>query len=182
MPQNVGLQDLFVMGMTSPFLDSDDQEELWTKFELPYRPEVMINFGANLLMSIANKEPVARSLKRYKFIVSIDLFDTETLELRRHRAAGLRLPAVARFALELSVHLQPAGRAWASGAGRSASRCCRPRASSAASQDVLLELADRVGFRADMNAAFNASLNLRRRVSADTATALQLGGDLRSPS
>ena len=47
---------------------------MWKQFELPYRPEVMINFGTNMLMSIANREAVARSLAKYKFIVAIDLF------------------------------------------------------------------------------------------------------------
>ena len=78
LPTNLGLQDLFVIGMTSPFLDSTDREEMWEKFDLPYRPEVMINFGANLVMSIANKDAVAESLSKYKFIVSFDLFLTET--------------------------------------------------------------------------------------------------------
>ena len=32
MPKKMGLQDLFVLGMTSPFLDSVDQEEFWQKF------------------------------------------------------------------------------------------------------------------------------------------------------
>jgi molybdopterin-containing oxidoreductase family molybdopterin binding subunit len=64
--------------MISPFLDSDDREEMWNRFELPYRPEVMLNFGTNLMMAIANRETMARSLAKYKFMVSIDLFETET--------------------------------------------------------------------------------------------------------
>src|SRR3989304_6260610 len=78
LPPNLGLQDLFVLGMTSPFLDSTDREEMWERFDLPYRPEVMVNFGANLVMSIANKEAVAASLAKYKFMVSFDLFLPET--------------------------------------------------------------------------------------------------------
>ena len=78
MPKNLGLQDLFVMGQSSPYLSSIDQEALWQKFEIPYRPEVLMNFGANLMMSIGNSETVAKSLERYKFIFSFDLFLTET--------------------------------------------------------------------------------------------------------
>ena len=40
LPTNLGLQDLFVLGMTSPFLDSTDREEMWQRFDLPYRPEL----------------------------------------------------------------------------------------------------------------------------------------------
>jgi len=47
--------------MTSPFLDSSDSEAMWDKLGITYRPEVMINFGANLVMSIANKDAVAAS-------------------------------------------------------------------------------------------------------------------------
>ena len=48
---------------------------MWQNFDLPYRPEMMINFGTNLMMSIGNKETVGEtSLAKYKFIVSIDLF------------------------------------------------------------------------------------------------------------
>jgi len=72
LPKRVGLQDLFVFGMISPFHDSDDQEEMWERFDLPYRPEVMINFGANSVMSVANRDTVARALARYKFIISFD--------------------------------------------------------------------------------------------------------------
>src|SRR3990172_5479671 len=67
MPQRIGLQDLFVVGQSSPFLESDDQDELWDQFELPYRPEVLLNVGANMLMSIANRESVARAVEKYKF-------------------------------------------------------------------------------------------------------------------
>ena len=34
LPTNLGLQDLFVLGMTSPFLNSTDREEMWQRFDL----------------------------------------------------------------------------------------------------------------------------------------------------
>ena len=146
---------------------------------LPYRPEVLINFGSNLLMSIANSEAVAQSLAKYKFIVSIDLFVTETSRLRRHRAARLQLPAVARFALQLPVHLQPSGRhgrmvladppAGAAARGRAARRsptCCSSSPTASASAPTC-------------NAAYNASLDLEAPIPARRRPALQLRGDLR---
>src|SRR3972149_11446392 len=81
LPQQAGLRDMFPMSMINVFLNSADQDEVWAKLELPYRPEVMINFGTNQLMSIGNREPVAESLKKYKFIVSIDVLMTATSEL-----------------------------------------------------------------------------------------------------
>ena len=92
MPDKTGLQDLFPMGMCSPFLESDDQEDFWQKLELPYRTEVLINWGANLLLAIANSETVARALAKYKFMVSFDLFLTETAAL-----AHVVLPVCSSF-------------------------------------------------------------------------------------
>jgi hypothetical protein len=131
MPQNMGLQDLFTLGMISPFLDSDDQEEMWSRFELPYRPEVMLNFGTNLMMAIANRETVARSLAKYKFMVSIDLFETETT-----RFADIALPDCGYLQSFNSRSISRSSSAsrpeWANGAGRLASRCSRLKGSSAA--------------------------------------------------
>ena len=159
MPQNAGLQDLFTMGMTSPFLDSDDQEELWTKFELPYRPEAMLNFGANLLMSIANKDSVARSLAKFKFMVSIDIFETET-----SRFADIVLPDCSYLQTLDSRSNFPFIFSLPGGMGEWCwpirQPVLPPEGEQRRFQDVLLDLADRIGFRADMNAAFNASLNL----------------------
>ncbi len=160
LPQMAGLQDLFVMGMTSPFLSSSDQEAMWSKFELPYRPEVMVNFGANLLLSIANREAVAKSLERFKFIVSIDLFLTETSNF-----ADIVLPdcsylqtldSRSNFPFIFSL---PAGMGdWCWPIRQPV---LPPEGEQRRFQEVLLELADRIGIRADINAAYNAAMDLQ---------------------
>jgi anaerobic selenocysteine-containing dehydrogenase len=159
MPKQIGLQDLFVLGMTSPFLDSDDQEEFWDKFELGYRPEVMLNFGANLLMSIANRESVARSLAKYKFMVSIDLFLTETTAF-----ADIVLPDCSYLQTADSRSNFPFIFSLPAGMGEWCwpirQPVLEPEGQQRRFQDVLLEIADRVGFRADLNAAYNAAMNL----------------------
>lgn len=159
MPRNLGLQDLFVMGMTSPFLDSDDQEELWEKFELDYRPEMMLNFGSNLLMSIANREAVARSLAKYAFMVSIDLYETET-----SRFADIVLPDCSYLQTIDSRSNFPFIFSGPPGMGEWCwpirQPVVPPEGEQRRFQDVLLELADRAGFRADLNAAYNASMKL----------------------
>ncbi|OGA36994.1 MAG: molybdenum enzyme, large subunit,related to phenylacetyl-CoA: acceptor oxidoreductase [Betaproteobacteria bacterium RIFCSPLOWO2_12_FULL_62_13b] len=160
MPQRIGLQDLFVVGQSSPFLESDDQDELWDRFELPYRPEVLLNVGANMLMSIANRESVARAVAKYKFIVSIDLFETETT-----RFADIALPDLG-YLQQLSSRTSwpfffcsmPGGLGDWSWTIRQP--VLPPEGEQRAFQDVLLELADRIGMRADLNAAFNAVIDL----------------------
>ena len=158
-PTNLGLQDLFVMGMTSPFLDSTDREKLWDQFELPYRPEVLFNCGANLLMSIANKDVVAESLKKYKFFVSFDLLMTETSEF-----ADIVLPDCDYLQSQDSRSNFPFIFSLPAGMGEWCWPIRQPVVEAYGEQrraaDVLLELADRVGFRGDLNAAYNASYNL----------------------
>ena len=170
MPKNLGLQDLFVMGMTSPFLNSIDQEELWQKFEVPYRPEVLINFGANLMMSIGTSEVVAKSLERYKFIASFDLFLTETSQF-----ADIVLPDASYLQSTDSRSNFPFIFSLPGGMGE----WCWPIRQEVVPLDgeqrrfseVLLDLADRVGMRADLNAAYNASMNLQTpyRLEGDNA-------------
>jgi molybdopterin-containing oxidoreductase family molybdopterin binding subunit len=159
-PRQMGLQELFPMGMTSPFLDSDDREELWTKFELPYRPEMLINFGANLLMSIANKDTMAASLATYKFIVSFDLFKTETsdfVDILLPDCSYLQtLDARSNYPTILS---HPAGMGDWSWPIRQP--VLPPDGEQRRFADVLLELAERVGFLPDMLAAFNAICRLK---------------------
>ena len=160
LPTNLGLQDLFVLGMTSPFLDSTDREEMWERFDLPYRPEVMVNFGANLVMSIANKEAVAASLAKYKFMVSFDLFLTETSNF-----ADIVLPDCGYLQSLDSRSNFPFIFSLPAGMGEWCWPIRQPVLPPDGEQrhcaDVLLEIADRAGFRADLNAAYNASLNIQ---------------------
>ena len=167
-PQNLGLRDLFVMARTSPFLTSSDQEELWQRFELPYRPEVLFNFGANFLMSIGNKDTVAAALARYRFVVSIELFLNETSDF-----ADIVLPdcdylqsfdSRSNFPF---IFNHPAGMGeWCWPIRQPV---LEPEDEQRRHADVLLEIAERAGFRPDMNAALNAALNLEPpyRLSTD---------------
>ena len=161
MPERIGLQDLFPMGMCSPFLESDDREEFWQKFELPYRSEVLINWGSNLLLAIANSESVARALSNLKFMVSFDLFLTETSDF-----ADIVLPDLgylqqldSRTSFPFFFCSMPGGMGDWSWTIRQP--VLPPEGKQRAFQDVLMDLADRLGFRADYNAAFNATLNLK---------------------
>jgi molybdopterin-containing oxidoreductase family molybdopterin binding subunit len=76
-PDSMGFSELFPLAMLSAFMVSSDQERWWKAFELPYRPKMLFNYGANSVMSVGNKEAVAESLKRYEFIVSFDIFLNE---------------------------------------------------------------------------------------------------------
>jgi molybdopterin-containing oxidoreductase family molybdopterin binding subunit len=146
--------------MSSPFLGSDDQEEIWRKFDLPYRIEVMLNWGPNSLMSVANREAAARAIGKYQFIVSMDLFETETT-----RFADIVLPDVgylqqldSRTSFPFFFCSMPGGRGNWSWTIRQP--VLPPQGEQRPFQDVLFELADRLGLRGDLNATLNADLNL----------------------
>ncbi len=160
MPTQVGLQDLFPLSMNSPFQASSDQQEMWSKFDLPYRPEVLLNFGTNIMMSIGSRDAVAESLKSYKFIASIDLFVTETTHF-----ADIVLPDCSYLQTLDSRSNWPFIFSHPAGPGEWCwpirQPVLPPDGQQRRFQDVLLELADRVGIRADLNAAFNASMNLQ---------------------
>ncbi|MCC6474225.1 MAG: molybdopterin-dependent oxidoreductase [Burkholderiales bacterium] len=159
LPQNMGLQDLFPLSVNSPFMDSLDREQMWQRLELPYRPEVLINLGANPLLAVANRDAVAKALAAYPFMVSIDVYETETsafadivlpdcnylqsLDSRPNFPFIFSLPGgLGEWCWPLRQPIVP------------------PCGEQRAFADVLLELADRAGFRAELNAAFNAALKL----------------------
>ncbi len=77
-PKSMGLVEAFPMAHLSAFLVSEDREKWWEKFKLPYRPKVLLNAGANTIMSVANKEVHAEILKKFEFIISFDIFLNET--------------------------------------------------------------------------------------------------------
>ena len=160
LPQKLHLQDLFPHALSSPFQGSSDQADLWQKLELPYRPEMLMNFGANQIMSVGNKDAVAASLKRYDFIVSFDLFLTETSEF-----ADIVLPDAGYLEVMDSrsnfpfIFSHPAGEGdWCWPVRQPA---VEPEAERRRMADVLIELADRLGLRAELNAGFNTQLDLQ---------------------
>ena len=158
-PQRMGLEDLFPLSFRSPIQTSTDQEEIWEQMELPYRPEMIINLGANQIMSVGNKDAAEAALKKYKFIVCFDVFLNETSQF-----ADIILPDCGYLETHDSrsnfpfIFSHPAGQGtWSWPIRQPAIEPIGERRELA---DVLIELADRVGFVADLNAALNAVLEL----------------------
>ncbi|MBI2215689.1 MAG: molybdopterin-dependent oxidoreductase [Candidatus Rokubacteria bacterium] len=158
-PVQMSLSGLFPLGMFGTTMASKDQEDLWSRFNLPYRPEVMINYGANSLLSVGNSDTVAETLARIPFIVSFDLTLTEFSEL-----ADIVLPDVSYLeALDSRPNVpfifnHPAGLgewSWPIKQPVVAPSGQRRQAS-----DVLLELVDRLGIREEFNAIANTHLKL----------------------
>jgi molybdopterin-containing oxidoreductase family molybdopterin binding subunit len=158
-PDTMSLNGLFPLGMFGPTMASSDQEALWSRFGLPYRPEMMLNYGANSLMSVGNSETVAETLKRIPFIVSLDVVLTEFSEF-----ADIVLPDASYLeSLDSRPNVpfifnHPAGLGvWSWPIKQPV---VPPAALRRPAAEVLLELADRVGIREELNAATNALLRL----------------------
>ena len=160
LPKKLNLQSLFPMGMGSVFQSSFDQEEMWSKMDMPYRPEMMINLGANQIMSVGNKDATAEALKKYKFIASFDIFLTETSEF-----SDIVLPDCGYLETfdsrphYLFIFALPAGMGDWSWAIRQP--VVEPEGERRSFANVLLELGDRIGILPDINTAYNAFLDLK---------------------
>ena len=74
------LHDIFVLMLHSPFVASGDQEEIWQKIGWDGKIEMLIAWGANTIMSVANREVVAETIKRIPFVVVSELYSTELAE------------------------------------------------------------------------------------------------------
>ena len=158
-PERMGMQELFPLSMASVFQTSSDNEEVWSKFDYEYRPEMILNVGANMLMSIGNKDTVAEAVKKYKFIVSCDIYLTESSDF-----ADIVLPD-ADYLESLDsrsnfpfVFSHPAGMGdWCWPIRQP---IVEPAGERRTHAEVLSELAERCGFIADYNLSVNAHLEL----------------------
>lgn len=79
-PADADLLEAFPLCSMSSIWASTDQEEIWNKFRVPYRIEIMLNYGANSVISIPNPKGYAEFLKKIPFIVSWDVVPNEFAE------------------------------------------------------------------------------------------------------
>lgn len=83
MPENrhiLDLTDIFPLAVSTFVFQSSDQEELWQKTGCPHRIEMIISYGLNSIMSVANRDAAAQALKKIPFIVVHELFNNELTE------------------------------------------------------------------------------------------------------
>jgi len=77
-PERLDLQDMFYVPTYTTIMMWDNNEELWEKFKIPYRPDVMVNFACNQIMSVGNPHTVLENfLKKFRFIISFNVYLSE---------------------------------------------------------------------------------------------------------
>jgi molybdopterin-containing oxidoreductase family molybdopterin binding subunit len=78
--QDPSLQNIFTLAPFTFVFGSGDQEELWKKVAPDHAFDVMISYGCNTPMSVANPAVTAETLKKIPFVVVFELFNTELTE------------------------------------------------------------------------------------------------------
>ncbi len=75
------MSDVWPLAQGTATICCGDREEIWNAFDVGYRPEVMINLGANPVLTVGNPETAVEAFKDIPFMVSFDLFISEFSEL-----------------------------------------------------------------------------------------------------
>lgn len=159
-PKSYTLKELFPWAMLSPFLGSSDQEVWWERFNIDMRPEVMINFGANAVMSVGNKDVVAEALKKIPFIISFDIFLNEMTDF-----ADIVLPDFCYLERYSATPNYPFIFNHPAGMGEWGWAIRQPVVQAVGQRrdfvQILYELGDRIGIREPLNIAYNVYFNLQ---------------------
>jgi molybdopterin-containing oxidoreductase family molybdopterin binding subunit len=79
-PKDLSLRELFTMNSLSPVYGFSDQEEVWNKLNIPFRIEMVMGHGSNIITSVANREIIADNFKKVPFTVVFELFNNEFTE------------------------------------------------------------------------------------------------------
>jgi molybdopterin-containing oxidoreductase family molybdopterin binding subunit len=81
-PTRLDLQDMFPCSVYNAFtICSPEWEKYLQDFKIDYRPEIMINFGSNSVMTMANAQDVTENfLKKFDFIFSFNIYHNEFTE------------------------------------------------------------------------------------------------------
>lgn len=153
-PAHPALKELFPFALISPLLATADREEWRKKFRVPTRPSMMLNFGANAVMSVANKDVIAEMLKELEFIVSFDIYLNEMTDF-----ADIVLPDTSYLErLEANsnypfIFNHPAGMGEWSWPIRQP--VVKPAGQRRSFPEVMYEIGARLGLTAPMNTIYN---------------------------
>ena len=78
------IHDIQPIGAFKYIVGGSDRDEIWQKVgatgEHAYKPEMIIAVACNSIMSVGDREAIASALKQIPYMVSIELFSSETAE------------------------------------------------------------------------------------------------------
>lgn len=166
LPEKTGelsLLDIFTLAPFTFTFTSSDQEELWQKAGCSYRIEMLMDWGCNYIMSVANRESAAEALKKIPFIVVAELFNTELTE----GFADIVLPDLCYLEQDGWVEGTQTNFNWAPGLDdwsfHIMQRVVEPKGDRKDYYEFMLELAERLGVpRETINNFLNGVLRLEK--------------------
>jgi anaerobic selenocysteine-containing dehydrogenase len=160
LPTDTGLMELFRLCSNSPIWALQDREEIWRKIGLPYRIEMMFNYGCNSIMGLTNPETYASLLKEIPFTVAWDLFGTEFAE----GFADILLPDTSYLETFTWMDGQGFNFSYPYGMDPWCYHITQPVANPASGRryimDVSFELLERLGKRKELNEYWNGFIGL----------------------
>lgn len=162
-PVRLDLQEIFPTSIYNCFtIMSEKNEELWQKFKIPYRPEIMINFGSNSVMTMGNAKAVTDNfLKKFKFVFSFNIYLTEFEEA----VADIVLPDCCYLERYTPAVTFPSIFSHAQGLGKWGWQIRQPVVKPAYERrdfnEIMLELAKRLGIQDKYLDAINKSIPVR---------------------
>ncbi len=128
------------------------------RFGLPYKPEVLIHCRTNIMMTTADRNSMAEALKKIPFQVSFARELDETVEFADIVFPEFHyLERLDAFPNSIGHSLSPSGGYWYWGMRQPT---MRPPAGPRHWAEVLLELAERVGFLPDVYSILNITYEL----------------------
>ncbi|HEY94459.1 MAG TPA: molybdopterin-dependent oxidoreductase, partial [Dehalococcoidia bacterium] len=156
------LLDIQPIGIHKYIVGGSDREEIWRKMGATYDVEMLITLATNPVMSTGNQDSVAIAFEKIPFIISFEIFNSETTE------------GFADIVLPDTCYLEEG--AWANGLAQNfnhawgmddwcyhiAQPVVEPKAQRRHSYEVGLEILDRLGEKwdreliAEANARFNS--------------------------
>ncbi len=161
----INFSDIFAHGTAGrTHVYTDEWDVLWDNTGRPFEPEVFFTYGGNIIMNMHNPEPVERFLKKIPFIFAIQPFHNETTE----GFCDIVLPEThylesLDIASAFGIHYcYPAGLDnWSF---HMRIPVVEPRGKTRNIQDILFDLADRVGIRSSYNTFLENYYTLRTTI------------------
>jgi len=74
------MQSIFTLAPFTFVYGASDRKELWEKLGLDHKFEIMFSYGCNTVMSLANPDVTADTLKEIPFLVVFEIFNSELTE------------------------------------------------------------------------------------------------------
>ncbi len=150
-PHSLTMHEIMPLGLISPLLVSTVLEP--EKYKIDCLPEMMINYGSNAVMSYANEEIMAEWYRKIPFVVGINLFLDESSDLFDIVLPDAfyleRLDPMPNLPIPMHHMSSNLSDDWSWGIRQPV---VAPRFKERQSIEILLDLAERGGFLADINA------------------------------